>query len=161
MKFLHTADIHLGAKPDAGAAYTQSREKELWNSFQHVVEVCEEAQVDLLLIAGDLFHRQPLLRELKDVSYLLGKLTHTQVVLSAGNHDFINGRKMYICYREKNWKLSSFLNCKQQYRDLATIVEKSKSVHVRKKRRSTDKNMKFYFCTAGMTTMFHFRRRNY
>ena len=35
--------------------------------------------------------RQPLLRELKDVSYLLGKLTHTQVVLSAGNHDYIKG----------------------------------------------------------------------
>ena len=96
MKFLHTADIHLGAKPDAGAAYTQSREKELWNSFQHVVEVCEEEQVDLLLIAGDLFHRQPLLRELKDVSYLLGKLTHTQVVLSAGNHDYIKAGSYYL-----------------------------------------------------------------
>jgi hypothetical protein len=64
-----------------------------------VVEVCEEEQVELLLIAGDLFHRQPLLRELKDVSYLLGKLTHTQVVLSAGNHDYIKAGSYYLTYK--------------------------------------------------------------
>ena len=79
MKFLHTADIHLGAKPDAGTAYTQKREREIWNSFQQVIEICKKEEMDLLLIAGDLFHRQPLLRELKEVGYLLGKLSHTQV----------------------------------------------------------------------------------
>ena len=42
--------------------------------------MCEEEQTELLLIAGDLFHRQPLLRELKEVDYLFGSLTKTQVV---------------------------------------------------------------------------------
>lgn len=62
--------------------------------------MCEEEQTELLLIAGDLFHRQPLLRELKEVDYLLGSLTKTQVVLAAGNHDYI---KKDSYYRTFNW----------------------------------------------------------
>ena len=54
--------------------------------------------MDLLLIVGDLFHRQPLLRELKEVGYLLGKLSHTQVVLTAGNHDYIKADSYYRTY---------------------------------------------------------------
>lgn len=52
------------------------------------------------MIAGDLFHRQPLLRELKEVSYLFGTLKHTQVVLIAGNHDYLK-RESY--YRSFEW----------------------------------------------------------
>ena len=44
---------------------------------------------DLLLVAGDLFHRQPLLRELKEVDGLFASLDRTQVVLVAGNHDYM------------------------------------------------------------------------
>jgi DNA repair exonuclease SbcCD nuclease subunit len=36
--------------------------------------VCEKEKTDLLLIAGDLFNGQPLLRELKEADYLLGNL---------------------------------------------------------------------------------------
>ena len=64
------------------------------------MEVCNEKKADLLLIAGDLFHRQPLLRELKEVNYLFGTLTHTQVVLAAGNHDYLK-RDSY--YRTFEW----------------------------------------------------------
>lgn len=70
MKFIHTADIHLGAEPDTGSSYTAKRPEELWNSFERLLNICEEEQTDLLLIAGDLFHRQPLLRELKELDYL-------------------------------------------------------------------------------------------
>lgn len=62
--------------------------------------MCEEEQTELLLIAGDLFHRQPLLRELKEVDYLFGSLTKTQVVLTAGNHDYI---KKDSYYRTFTW----------------------------------------------------------
>ena len=62
MKFIHTADIHLGAEPDAGSSYTAKRPEELWNSFERLLNICEEEQTDLLLIAGDLFHRQPLFK---------------------------------------------------------------------------------------------------
>jgi DNA repair exonuclease SbcCD nuclease subunit len=58
--------------------------------------LCEDEQVDLLLIAGDLYHRQPLLRELKEVNYMLNKLTHTKVVMIAGNHDYIAPKSNYL-----------------------------------------------------------------
>lgn len=59
------------------------------------MKICEEERTDLLLIAGDLFHRQPLLRELKEVNYMFAGLTHTKVVLIAGNHDYVKSSSFY------------------------------------------------------------------
>lgn len=98
MKFLHLADVHLGVCPLAGEAYTKKREREIWNSFEDVISRCEEEKIDLLLIAGDLFHRQPLKRELADVNFLFSKLSHTRVVLIAGNHDYIRSDSWYTRY---------------------------------------------------------------
>ena len=95
MKFIHIADTHLGAQPDAGTAYSAGRARELWDTFSQVVTLCEEEQTDVLLIAGDLFHRQPLLRDLKEVNYLFSTLSHTKVVLIAGNHDFMKKGSYY------------------------------------------------------------------
>lgn len=61
-----------------------------------MVRVCEKEQVDLLLIAGDLFHRQPLRRELKDVDYLFQSLSRTKVVFIAGNHDYLKPTSYYF-----------------------------------------------------------------
>ena len=99
MKFIHIADVHLGAQPDAGTAYSKERPAELWDTFEHVIHVCEEEQTDLLLIAGDLFHRQPLLRELKEADYLFSGLSHTRVVLIAGNHDHIRADSYYRTFQ--------------------------------------------------------------
>ena len=99
MRFIHIADVHLGAQPDAGPLYSEGRPRELWETFEHVLEVCEEEQTDLLLIAGDLFHRQPLVRELKEADYLFSELTHTKVVLIAGNHDYIGKDSNYRTFR--------------------------------------------------------------
>ncbi len=98
MKFMHIADIHLGAKPNAGEAYSINREREIWDTFIAVIEKCEIEHIDLLLIAGDLFHRQPLLRELKEVDYLFSKLTRTKVVFIVGNHDYLKPDSYYRSY---------------------------------------------------------------
>lgn len=90
MRFIHIADIHLGAVPDKGQPWSQKRAQEIWKSFQRVIREAEREQVDLLLIAGDLFHRQPLMRELKEVNYLFSRLSRTQVVWMAGNHDYLH-----------------------------------------------------------------------
>ncbi len=95
MKFIHIADVHLGAVPDSNQAWGVLREKEIWSSFQNIINICNEEEVDLLLIAGDLFHKQPLLRELKEVNYHLSKLKTTKVVMMAGNHDYISPRSQY------------------------------------------------------------------
>ncbi|MDD3173196.1 MAG: DNA repair exonuclease [Herbinix sp.] len=109
MKFLHIADVHLGATPDSNMPWGAQREQEIWSSFQNIVTICNEEKVDLLLIAGDLFHRQPLVRELKEVNYLLSKLNTARVIMMAGNHDFIGARSNYQGF-EWNEKVHMFLN---------------------------------------------------
>lgn len=95
MRFIHIADVHLGAKPDAGSAYGPSRGGEIWTSLERIVDICRDEEIELLLIAGDLFHRQPLLRELKEVNGLFLRLSKTQVVLCAGNHDYLKKDSYY------------------------------------------------------------------
>ena len=100
VKWIHIADVHLGASPDAGDAYSKVRPQELWDTFAEVIDICEREQTDLLLIAGDLFHRQPLKKELKEVDYYFSRLSRTKVVLIAGNHDFL---KQDSYYRSFQW----------------------------------------------------------
>lgn len=95
MKFFQVGDVHLGATPDPGFPWGDSRKDEIWDSFCRLINKAEEERIDLLLLAGDLFHRQPLLRELKEVNYLFSRLTKTKVVLIAGNHDFIKNDSYY------------------------------------------------------------------
>ena len=95
MKFIHIADVHLGASPEAGKAYQEKRGQEIWDTFSRVIALCEEEKQDLLLIAGDLFHRQPLLRDLREVNHLFSTLSYTKVVLIAGNHDYLKSNSQY------------------------------------------------------------------
>ena len=95
MKFIHTGDIHLGASPDIGYSWSKQREKEIWDSFVSLIEKIKQENIDLLLIAGDFFHRQPLVRELKEVDYLFSTIPNTQVVIVAGNHDYIKSNSQY------------------------------------------------------------------
>ncbi|MGN1165633.1 MAG: exonuclease SbcCD subunit D [Lachnospiraceae bacterium] len=100
MKFIHIADVHLGAKPDAARAYSKIREKEIWESLGRIIDLCRQERISLLLISGDLFHRQPLLRELREANALFSSLEETQVVLCAGNHDYL---KKDSYYRTFSW----------------------------------------------------------
>ncbi len=103
MRFIHTADIHLGAGPAQGKMSAQSRKKEIWDSFRAFMEAVKQEDVDLLLIAGDLFHGQPLKSELREVNYLFSQLSHTQIVLMAGNHDCL---RKHSFYRDFPWALN-------------------------------------------------------
>lgn len=95
MRFYHVADTHLGAAPDAGYPWSEERKSELWESLRGVIRKAEAESIDLLLIAGDLFHRQPLARELKEVNYLFSTLTKTEVVFIIGNHDYLKPDSYY------------------------------------------------------------------
>ncbi len=101
MKFIHIADIHLGVKPDRDKPWAKERENHSWQAFAEVIGQAKEEQVQLLLVAGDLFHRQPLLQELREVNYQFSKIPQTQVVLIAGNHDHLTPES---CYRTFQWE---------------------------------------------------------
>ena len=55
MKFIHIADVHLGAEPEGLKLGSKSRGQEIWESLEQITKICEWEEVDLLLIAGDLF----------------------------------------------------------------------------------------------------------
>lgn len=95
MKVMHLADVHLGAAPDSGRPWSEERKKEIWETFERAVAFAGKEKADLLLIAGDLFHRQPLLRELKEVNYQFSTIPETKVVIIAGNHDYIKSNSYY------------------------------------------------------------------
>ena len=95
MRFIHIADVHLGMEPDPGFPWSKQRGEEIWESFRRIISLVQEEKPEFLLIAGDLFHRQPLLRELKEVNYLFSTIPDTTVVLMAGNHDYIRKDSFY------------------------------------------------------------------
>ena len=39
VKWIHIADVHLGASPDAGEAYSKVRPQELWDTFAEVIDI--------------------------------------------------------------------------------------------------------------------------
>ncbi len=95
MKFIHMADMHLGAEPDKGFPWSAERAEQIWETFREIIERCRTEKPDLLLIAGDLFHKQPLVRELKEVDALFASIPEVRVVIIAGNHDYISGISNY------------------------------------------------------------------
>lgn len=84
----------------------EERKIEIWDALKRVIERCGKEKTDLLFIAGDLFHRQPLLRELKEVDYLFSTIPETRIVLIAGNHDYI---KKNSYYRTFQWSSNVFM----------------------------------------------------
>ena len=65
MKFIHVSDVHLGIKPDEGKPWSEKRAQDIWDSFAEVIGAAVELKPDFLLISGDLFHAQPLKKELR------------------------------------------------------------------------------------------------
>lgn len=89
MKFIHIADVHWGMNPDSGQPWSRERAQAIKSTFAEVIQKAKELDVDCILIAGDLFHRQPLARDLKEVNYLFSTIPAIRVVIIAGNHDRI------------------------------------------------------------------------
>lgn len=100
MKFIHTADIHWGMVPDSDRPWGKKREQAIRLTFQAIVEEAREQRADLMLISGDLFHRQPLARDLKELNYLFSTIPGTRVVIIAGNHDRVRRSSALLSF---NW----------------------------------------------------------
>jgi len=89
MKFIHTADIHLGYKysssfsKDILARLTDNQKK----VFSEIIDLANEKSIDALLIAGDLFDSSNPEEEL--VSFVKRELKRAKckVFIVCGNHD--------------------------------------------------------------------------
>ena len=60
MKFLHLADLHLDSKFGllAQMGMSEKRRLEQREAFHKVIEYCKQNQVEMLLIAGDLYEHE-------------------------------------------------------------------------------------------------------
>ena len=89
MKFIHTADVHWGMTPDSDKPWTRERTQAIKDTSSQIVTKAREMEVDFLFISGDLFHRQPLQKDLKEINYLFTTIPSVHIVIIAGNHDRI------------------------------------------------------------------------
>ena len=100
IRFLHTADVHLGAPLNSGGN-TSSRLSRLfneagYNSFQYICEQARKEKVDFIIIAGDLYDREA--RSVKAARVFVDRCQQLQeedisVFVIAGNHDPLTGKK--------------------------------------------------------------------
>lgn len=99
MKLIHTGDIHLGCTPDAGTDWSRARSRDIWRTFEDIIKAAESEGAKLLLICGDLFHRQPLLKELNEADSIFSLAVNTQIVITAGNHDYMIPGSAYYGFK--------------------------------------------------------------
>ena len=98
MKFIHTGDIHWGMCPDANKPWGKERAQAIKDTFRIIIEHTKEMDADCLFISGDLFHRQPLMKDLKEVNYLFSSIPSTKVIIIAGNHDRIRDNSALLSF---------------------------------------------------------------
>lgn len=103
MRFIHIADLHLGSSPEAEFLWGKNRAEEIWDSFAAVIDACNEKEIDLLLIAGDLFDRPPVWADLDRAAKLFARLTATEVVMIAGASDCITEDSPWKTYPWQSW----------------------------------------------------------
>jgi DNA repair exonuclease SbcCD nuclease subunit len=101
LRLLHTADVHLGARhTDLGERATVLRERQ-FAAFRTSVELALAEDVDLFLVAGDLFdsNTQPR-RSVERVAAELARLTRASIrtVIIPGTHDVYDGASIYRSY---------------------------------------------------------------
>ena len=123
MRFIHMADVHLGAVPDSGCPWSAFRENEIWETFVRVIDQIREEKIELLLIAGELFHRQPLPSQIERVSQLFASIPDTEVVWMAGSHDYLREDS---AYRKAKWtkNVHGFLSGKPEVIELEKLHTK-------------------------------------
>ena len=100
MRFVHTADVHLGRSSRAFGTAAPEHRQRLMQAFERCLACCRDYDARLLIVAGDLFDSpRPPERTAQRVQSLLADLVRqSQVratVLIPGTHDPIQSGSLY------------------------------------------------------------------
>ncbi|MFY9384148.1 MAG: DNA repair exonuclease [Dethiobacteria bacterium] len=95
LKIFHTADLHLGMT-FGNRSYPEEVRRQLvearYETLERLVELANEAQCRIFLIAGDLFHRAQMPREIiARVARTLSRFQGDCIAVLPGNHDYCDG----------------------------------------------------------------------
>lgn len=97
IKILHTADIHFDT-PFSGMTPRQAlkSKEELKLVFEKITQLSLDKQVDIILIAGDIFDNLSVNKStLHFIKTCLQKINDIRVFISPGNHDPFNEKSFY------------------------------------------------------------------
>lgn len=97
VKILHCADIHFDTpfKEFRNKLADKSKE-EIKEVFSKIINICNEENVDIMLLAGDIFDNYTLDKStLIFIQEELRRLKKTKVFISPGNHDPYNFKSFY------------------------------------------------------------------
>ncbi|CCU81158.1 DNA double-strand break repair protein Mre11 [Halanaerobium saccharolyticum subsp. saccharolyticum DSM 6643] len=94
IKFIHTADVHLGKKLSCNSS-KNSKVKDIFinateQAFKNLVELAVAEEIDFILIAGDLYDREA--RSIKSSRFFLKQCQYLneneiKIYIISGNHD--------------------------------------------------------------------------
>ena len=90
MKIIHTADLHLDSKMQSNLSKdkAQERKKELILTFERMVEFAKENNVEVIIIAGDMFDSQRVSVKTKErVFNIIKENSAIDFLYLPGNHD--------------------------------------------------------------------------
>lgn len=99
IKFIHTGDLHLGLKFKNVSFHQDKaieRRRELWSSFERIVEYAANKNYDFLFIAGDLFEESYFtIGDITRVRDTFKDADNVNIIISAGNHDYMGKKSLY------------------------------------------------------------------
>lgn len=98
MKFVHISDVHWGMSPDSDKPWSKERAQDIKDTFAKAVAAAGHLDADFLFLSGNLFHRQPLAKDLKEVNYLFSTIPGVRIVMIAGNHDRIRNNSALLSF---------------------------------------------------------------
>ena len=97
IKILHSADIHFDT-PFSGMTPKEAlkSKEELKQVFENIIKMTLENQIDILLIAGDIFDNLSVNKTtLYFIKNCFEKISKVKVFISPGNHDPFNEKSFY------------------------------------------------------------------
>src|SRR5216683_3244088 len=95
LRLLHTSDVHLETDSFGTGASGEAQRQRVRRAFSEVIAIANRAQVDLLLIVGDLFDSSRVSEEA--LGFALGQIGEARmpVLMVPGNHDAHDERSIY------------------------------------------------------------------
>lgn len=97
VKILHCADIHIGAAESFLGVLRENRRYETLITFERIIDIAKEENVELIAIAGDLFDSNNI--EQRFIDAVMNKIREAapiKVVFAAGNHDPLNAQSPFL-----------------------------------------------------------------
>jgi DNA repair exonuclease SbcCD nuclease subunit len=109
ISFIHTADVHIGKKFSVAFNINESkkRRRELWETFDKIIEICIRNNVDFLFIAGDLTDgKYSTMEDVKRLVQKFGEAKNTNIIFTTGNRD---PYAKYSLYKYVDWSENVYL----------------------------------------------------